>query len=98
MPQLFETFMLVAFGFSWPTNIVKSYQARTTQGKSLLFLILVLSGYYFGIASKIIGNNITYVCIFYIVNAIMVKIDILLYFRNRALDRQRGDKVLKDHH
>ena len=87
MPQLLEALMIISFGISWPTNIVKSYKARTAKGKSLLFLIFVLIGYYFGIAAKIIGSNINYVLVFYIINSIMVKADIYLYFRNRGLDR-----------
>ena len=90
MPQLLESFMVILFGISWPANIFKSYKARTAQGKSLLFLVLILIGYYFGIASKITGKNINYVLVFYIINSIMVKADIFLYFRNRAFDRQKS--------
>ena len=88
MPQILETGMLICFGFSWPANIVKSYKVRTARGKSLLFLILVFTGYCMGIAAKVLGNSVNYVCIFYGLNAIMVTVDMMLYFRNRALDRQ----------
>ena len=88
MPQIFETLMLVFFGISWPTNIVKSYKVRTTKGKSILFLFFVLTGYFCGIAAKISSGAINYVVVFYIINSIMVSIDIILYFRNRALDWQ----------
>jgi len=33
-----------------------------------------------------LSGRITYVFIFYIINSIMVAIDILLYFRNKQLD------------
>ena len=88
MPQLLEALMVIFFGVSWPANILKSYKVRTARGKSLLFLIFVFTGYCFGIAAKILGKTINYVVVFYFVNSIMVFIDILLYFRNRALDRQ----------
>ena len=88
MSQLFEALMIIFFGFSWPTNIIKSYRSRTAKGKSLLFLILVFIGYCFGVTGKLISGNITYVLFFYILNTIMVFIDILLYFRNTALDKQ----------
>jgi hypothetical protein len=50
-------------------------------------LCFVLSGYLCGIASKLISGSITYVLIFYTANAVMVAADILLYFRNRRLDK-----------
>ena len=88
MPQILESLMVIFFGISWPANIIKSYRARTAKGKSLLFLILVLTGYIFGISSKISANNVNYVCIFYIINSVMVFTDMLLYFRNSILDRR----------
>ena len=90
MSQIFETLMLIFFGLSWPTNIIKSYKVRTTRGKSILFLFFILIGYCCGIAAKIVSGNINYVCAFYAINSIMVIVDIFLYFRNRALDRQNS--------
>ena len=90
MPQILEACMIILFGISWPTNIIKSYRSRTARGKSLLFSILIFTGYCFGIAAKILGGSVNYVCIFYIINVIMVFTDILLYFRNSALDRQNA--------
>ena len=90
MAQLLETFMLVSFGFSWPANILKSFRARTARGKSLAFLIFISFGYCCGIGAKIAAHNVNYVCAFYCVNLIMVLTDIILYFRNRRLDRNSG--------
>ena len=56
MSELLEIFMIVSFGFSWPMNVIKSWRARTTKGKSLGFLIMICIGYVCGIASKIIGR------------------------------------------
>ena len=84
--QLCEIAMLVAFGISWPFNIVKSLRSRTAKGKSLLFLCFIFFGYVCGIAAKIIIGNITYVFAFYVLNLLMVGADIALYFRNRRLD------------
>ena len=47
MAELFEIIMIVCFGFSWPVNVIKSYRARTTKGKSLAFLLLISIGYVF---------------------------------------------------
>ena len=80
--ELFEAFMVISFGVSWPVSIVKSYKSKTVGGKSILFLFFVFVGYLFGITSKLVSGKITYVLAFYVLNAIMVFIDILLYFRN----------------
>lgn len=45
MAEILEVIMMVSFGASWPLNVVKSYKARTTKGKSLTFLLLILFGY-----------------------------------------------------
>ncbi|MBI4691047.1 MAG: hypothetical protein HY754_12410 [Nitrospirae bacterium] len=76
--------MLICFGAAWPVSIYKSYTSRTTAGKSVIFLIIVLIGYIAGIFHKIF-NNLDLVIWLYIVNAVMVSIDILLYVRNKTL-------------
>ena len=89
MSQLFEAFMVICFGISWPTSIIKSYRSRTANGKSFLFLFFIFPGYIFGIISKLVAGHITYVFIFYVLNLIMVGIDICLTIRNRKLDAIR---------
>ncbi len=80
--------MVVSFGASWPFNVLKSYKARTAKGKSLVFLILIFTGYIWGILSKLVANQFKwYVMFFYILNMLMVGIDLILYFRNKKLDR-----------
>ena len=95
--DIFEIIMIVSFGASWPINVMKSYKARTTKGKSLPFLILILVGYIFGIASKFIDPTYNfakkwYVVFFYILNLVMVGIDLLLYVRNYRLDKANENK------
>ena len=87
MSEIFEAVMVVCFGASWPLSVYKSWTARTAKGKSLLFECLIFLGYVSGIAGKLITHNITYVFVFYILNIVMVSIDICLYVRNRRLDR-----------
>jgi len=89
MAQIFEAIMVISFGLSWPSSIIKSYTSRTAKGRSILFLLFVLVGYLFGIASKFVSDHITYVVIFYIINFVMVFIDLCLYFRNRRIDADR---------
>lgn len=97
MSEILEIIMVVSFGASWPFNVVKSYRARTTKGKSLLFLLLIFFGYIAGIASKFLNEAYMasfaekwYVVIFYILNLIMVGTDLVLYVRNRAFDKKRA--------
>jgi len=89
----FEALMVISFGISWPMSILKSYRSRTTKGKSLFFLVLILFGYGCGIAWKILDwkllhNDITYVFIFYVLNFVMVFGDLCLYYRNYKLDKK----------
>lgn len=86
MSQIFEAMMVVSFGLSWPMSIRKSYLARTTKGKSLFFMVMIELGYVFGIISKLLSGNITYVFVFYVLNLLMVGTDISLYFRNKKLE------------
>ena len=93
MAEILEIIMVVSFGASWPLNVLKSYKARTTKGKSLGFLLLIFFGYIAGIASKFVNPDFDftkkwYVVFFYILNFIMVGIDLLLYIRNKKLDKQ----------
>lgn len=41
MAEILEVIMIMSFGASWPLNVIKSYNARTTKGKSLAFLCLI---------------------------------------------------------
>ena len=95
MPEILEIVMILCFGASWPFNVVKSYRARTAKGKSLLFLILIEVGYVAGIAAKLTNpvymaafGEKWYVLFFYVLNFTMVGVDVILYFRNRRLDKR----------
>ncbi|MDR0362293.1 MAG: hypothetical protein LBJ46_06380 [Planctomycetota bacterium] len=90
MPEILEAMMVIAFGAAWPASILKSWRSRTAKGKSLFFLVIVDLGYLCGIGSKIAGNRITCVIVFYIINFVMVTLDILLYVRNHRLDAAPG--------
>ena len=86
--ELLEIFMIVAFGFSWPANVLRSYKSRTARGKSLTFLVLILFGYVCGITGKLMAPSFKwYVLFFYVLNFIMVSADLLMYIRNCRLDK-----------
>ncbi len=93
MAEILEIIMIVSFGASWPLNVMKSYKARTTKGKSLPFLLLIFFGYIAGIASKFANEAYMaqfaskwYVLFFYCLNLLMVGTDLILYVRNKRLD------------
>ncbi len=87
-----ETVMVVCFGAAWPFSIAKSWRARTAKGKSIGFLLIILTGYVAGIAKVYLNDGLTgFLLIPYSVNFIMVSCDACLYFRNRKLDRM-GNK------
>jgi len=87
--------MVISFGISWPMSIYKSVKARSAKGKSLFFLFFILFGYACGIACKIFLGSINYVFVFYVINFFMVFTDILLYFRNKGIDRHGQDTSKK---
>ena len=84
--------MLICFGLSWPSNVLKSYRSRTAKGKSLAFLLLVEIGYTAGIIGKIITHTYNLATICYFINYAMVLVDICLYFRNVRLDREQDSR------
>ena len=97
MAEILEIIMIVSFGLSWPLNVMKSYRARTTKGKSLSFLCLIFFGYIAGIASKFMNEAYMaefsqkwYVLFFYVLNLIMVGADLCMYARNYRLDKKNG--------
>jgi hypothetical protein len=90
--SIFEIGMLVCFGFAWPLNIYKSLKSKSIAGKSLMFLYVIFLGYIFGIIHKII-NNKDLVIALYIINATLVLIDIMLYYRNRKFLIKEKEKA-----
>jgi len=80
--SVFEIGMLVCFGLAWPANIYKSLKSKSIEGKSVVFLFVVLLGYVFGVFHKIF-YNLDFVIILYIINALMVATDVVLYYRNK---------------
>ena len=106
LTDLFEALTIFCFGLSWPISIRKSLISRTAKGKSLFFEVFLLIGYAFGIARKTIqvtalgypladsGTLATVIFIlsffFYVLNFIMVSVDLCMYIRNFNLDKKRA--------
>ena len=93
LSDLFEAITIFCFGLSWPISIRKSLKSRTAKGKSLFFEVFLLIGYGFGIARKALmmtaldatGFLFYLSFFFYVLNALQISVDILLYFRNSVL-------------
>ncbi|HSN67045.1 MAG TPA: hypothetical protein VLS94_10410 [Fusibacter sp.] len=86
--SLLEMTMLICFGAAWPLSIYKSYTSKSTAGKSVFFLIIIMVGYVAGILNKLLYNY-DFVIYLYILNLFMVFIDTMLYFRNsKAVKKQ----------
>ncbi|MBO4622904.1 MAG: hypothetical protein J5691_03350 [Bacilli bacterium] len=93
MSEILEIVMLVAFGVSWPISLIKNIKSRSTKGVSILFYFLILFGYVAGIISKFTNeaymasiNEKWYVLIFYFFNFTVVGLNIIVYFRNKAIE------------
>lgn len=90
---IFEVIMLLCFAAAWPANILKAYRARTAVGTSLPFMLIIEAGYVCGMMNKVVNNEVfidgvfNYVLAFYILDFCLVLIGVILYFRNRAIDR-----------
>ena len=84
--SIFEIIMLLCFGAAWPFSIYRSYRSESVKGKSLVFLIIVFTGYISGIIHKII-NNYDAVIYLYGINSLMVLADSLLFIRNSIREK-----------
>ena len=85
--SIYEIIMLICFGAAWPFSIYKSLKSKSTKGKSSLFMIILIIGYVFGILNKLLVKY-DYVIYLYIINAVMVGIDLILFYKNRALEKK----------
>jgi len=82
--SVFEIGMLICFGFAWPISIMKSIKTKSIEGKSLMFMYVIMIGYLFGMTHKII-YNFDFVLVLYGINFLMVFTKIMLYYRNKKL-------------
>ena len=104
--SIMEMLMVVCFGLSWPFNIVKAWRAKTAKGTSVLFYFFIWIGYIFAMIGKCIliayhapqPWYVTvkwYVMFFYVVNTLMVTVGIVIYYRNKALDKLAERRAAK---
>jgi len=80
--SIFEAVMRLCFGLAWPFSIYKSWKTKENGSKSLIFLTALIIGYISGIIHKILFNY-DGVIFLYIINAIMVSIEIVFFIKNK---------------
>jgi len=85
----FEIIMLICFGSAWPISIYKSWTSRKTGGKSILFLYIIGSGYVAGMLHKIFFSFDPVIAL-YLLNFLMISVDIVLFYRNRRIEKAAG--------
>ncbi|MDY0362493.1 MAG: hypothetical protein RBR08_13650 [Desulforegulaceae bacterium] len=79
--SLFEILMLICFGSAWPASIYKSYTSKSNSGKSLVFMVIIFTGYVSGVFHKIFYHYDNVIWL-YVFNALLVAVDMGLYFKN----------------
>ena len=87
--KILEAIMLICFGMAWPFSIIKSFKSKSTNGKSIVFLIVLIIGYVADIINKILYSN-DIVLYLYILNLSMVSIDAILWFRNKKYEKLKN--------
>lgn len=90
--QLCEFFMLFAFGFSWPFAIARTYRAKRVDGKSPMFMAIVLVGYVFGIMARILDSDPSndWLIAVYLIDMTLVSTDLTLYFHYSRKNRMKA--------
>ena len=85
--MVFEAAMLVCLGAIWPFSIAGTMRIGDARGKSVGMMLLAWLGYGCGVVHKLF-NSFDWVIILYLLNFVMVAIDLCLYWhlskRNRA--------------
>lgn len=92
MIEICEIIMLVCFGLSWPTSLIKNIKSKTAKGMNLPFTCLIILGYVAGMTAKILGKEFTFVFVMYILNLVVVCGNLIVYFINKTYDRHAGQK------
>jgi len=80
--SVFEALMLLCFGLSWPISIAKTLRTKRVEGKSPLFMAVILLGYLSGILHKLLYSR-DWIIFLYLFNFTVISIDLRLYFKYR---------------
>lgn len=89
LAQIFETIMLLCFLFAWPFSIIKMLRTKQSQGKSILFLLVIIIGYIMGILFRLFDEGEVEKTIFlYAINGIVVSYDLYLTIKYKRLNKK----------
>lgn len=91
LSEFLEFAMLFSFGFSWPFAIARTYRAKRVDGKSPMFMGIVLFGYLCGIAAHLVEGTKLWLCAVYLVDMALVSTDLALYFHYSRLQHKKGN-------
>jgi hypothetical protein len=80
--SIWEAGMMLCFGASWPVSISKALRSKRSDGKSRLFLAIILAGYAMGLVHKCVHDP-DWVIALYAFNATLVAIDLALCLHYR---------------
>lgn len=99
MAHILEILMLICFGISWPMTVIKNVKAKSAKAMNLPFILMICTGYIAGIAGKIIAGDFSiFVMVVYVMNLVIVSLNIVIYFINRhydnLADREDGDRTV----
>lgn len=86
---IFEALMLLCFAVSWPFSIIKALRTHVVAGKSPLFMIIIESGYVFGVIYKLTCPTIDWRIWLYVLNFCIIGTDLFLYYLYRP---RNGEK------
>lgn len=91
--EILEFAMLFAFGFSWPFAIVRTYRAKRVDGKSPMFMAIVIVGYCCGIAAHLVEGTKLWLVAVYLADIALVSTDLALYFRYSRKSQGERDEA-----
>lgn len=98
MSNLLESCMLLCFGISWPISLMKNIKAHSAKNMSLHFILLIFAGYIAGISAKLISHTINYVLAIYLLNVVVVSLNIFVYFKNKKEDEKMEKRDQEEAH
>ena len=93
MTEILETIMLICFGCSWPVSVYKNVKAKTAKSMSLNFILLIIVGYVAGIIAKVCEHRYNFVLVVYIINLVIVSLNLVVYFRNKQYDKRKAGEI-----
>ncbi len=83
LKTILESGMLICWGASWPFQVAKTYQTKNVEGKSILFVWLILTGYILAMIYKtVIGFD--WVFWLYLANFVLILADMILYYMYKS--------------